>query len=66
MSVAEPAARVEATGSALPVPFDLSYDPLRAYIGDYSRISMQDGIAETLGAFRALLDAGKVDADSIA
>ncbi len=55
-----PGARVEAGGEPLPFPAELSDDPLRAWLGDYGRLSLEDGIAETLGAFRERLADGRL------
>jgi nucleoside-diphosphate-sugar epimerase len=55
-----PGARLDAGGEPLPFPADLSDEPLRRYLGDYGSISIEDGIAETLGAFRTLLADARV------
>lgn len=61
-----PDARLEATGEALPFPADLSDEPVRAFLGDYGAVPLEDGIAETLQAFRRLLDRGLLSPAAIA
>ncbi len=53
-------------GAALPFPMDLSDAPLRAAIGDYGAVSMDEGIRQTFHRFQMLLDRGLIRADSIA
>ena len=55
-----PEARVEAGGDPLPFPADLSDEPLRGYLGDYGSIPIEDGIDETLAAFRERIADGRV------
>ena len=58
-----PGAQVRAGGDAMPFPFRDEDSLLRAHIGDYGTISVEDGTAETLDAFRILLQDGRVSAD---
>ncbi len=60
-----PAARLDATGAPLPFPSELPDRPLRALIGDFGAISLEDGIEETYRAFRALLADGRISTDDI-
>lgn len=55
-----PEARVGATGAALPFPADLPDEPLKAHIGDYGQIPLEDGVRGTFEAFRRLLDEGRI------
>ena len=58
-----PGARLRAGGDALPFPFEDCDALLRAHIGDYSAISVEEGTAETLQAFRIMLQDGRVSGD---
>ena len=58
-----PGARVRAGGDPLPFPFEDRDALLRAHIGDYGAISVEDGTAETFRAFQILLQDGRVAAD---
>ena len=49
-----PGARVRAGGDPLPFPAEDCDALLRAQIGDYGAISLEEGTAETLRAFEAL------------
>ncbi len=55
-----PGAQLHANGEPLPFPFDDSDSLLRAHIGDYGAISVRDGTAETLHAFKALIRDGRL------
>ena len=55
-----PGARVRAGGDPLPFPADDVDARLRAHIGDYGAISLEDGTAETLRAFRVLIQDGRL------
>jgi nucleoside-diphosphate-sugar epimerase len=57
-----PAAQVDITGGPLAFPMDKSDDPLRAFVGDYGRMPLKQGIQSTYAQFQALIKAGKVDA----
>jgi len=57
-----PAAQVDITGGPLAFPMDKSDDPLRAFVGDYGRMPLKEGIQSTYAQFQALIKAGKVDA----
>ena len=58
-----PGARVRASGDPLPFPAEDSDALLRAHIGDYGAISVEEGTAETLRAFEILLQQGRVSTD---
>jgi nucleoside-diphosphate-sugar epimerase len=60
-----PGAKLQIAGEPLPFPADLSDDPIRAYLGDYGPVPLEEGIEETLAAFKRLLTAGAVSADAI-
>ena len=53
-----PQARITATGAALPFPMALSDAPVRAYLGDYGSVPLEDGIRATYEAFEQLLAGG--------
>ena len=55
-----PEAHVRASGDPLPFPAADVDASLRAHIGDYGAISLEEGTAETLGAFEVLLRDGKL------
>lgn len=57
----EPSAQVTAAGPALPYPMDLSDAPLRAHLGDYGEIGVEEGMRATLAAFRDLVARGRID-----
>jgi nucleoside-diphosphate-sugar epimerase len=61
-----PQARLEAGGAPLPFPADLSDEPVRAHLGDYGSIPLDDGIRATYHAFKALLADGRMSAESVA
>ena len=54
-----PDARVRAGGDALPFPAEDRDALLRAHIGDYGAISLEEGTAETLRAFEVLARDGR-------
>ncbi len=56
-----PGAQVRCAGSPLPYPMDLSDEPLRAHLGDYGRIGVEEGMRGTLEAFRGLLARGALE-----
>lgn len=58
-----PAAQVRAGGDPLPFPAEDSDALLRAHIGDYGAISLEEGTAETLRAFEVLAREGRISAD---
>lgn len=60
-----PNAQIGATGQALPFPMAISDDPLRAYLGDYGQVPLEEGIAATYSAFQSLLEKGLVSADKL-
>ena len=57
-----PGARLHARGEPLPFPAEDHDSRLREHIGDYGTISMEEGIAETFHAFRALAREGRAPA----
>ena len=59
-----PGARVSAAGDPIPFPMEDQDAVLRAHIGDYGAISIEEGTAETFQAFQVLLQDGRVSADS--
>ena len=58
-----PGARVRASGDPLPFPMEDQDALLRAHIGDYGAISLEEGTAETFHAFQILLQDGRVSVD---
>ena len=58
-----PEAQLRASGEPLRLPVEGGDAGLRAYIGDYGAISIEEGTTETLRAFEILLQQGKVSAD---
>lgn len=60
LSELAPEHRMRTTGIPLPVPADLSDDPIRDHLGDYPSISPSDGIKWTLDAFLHLHGARKL------
>jgi nucleoside-diphosphate-sugar epimerase len=60
-----PAARLDVEGEPLPFPADLSDEPIRAYLGDYGPVPLEDGIEETFDAFRRLLAAGALSPKAV-
>jgi hypothetical protein len=44
---------------------DKSDDPLRAFVGDYGRMPLKEGIQSTYAQFQALIKAGKLDASAL-
>ena len=61
-----PDAQLQIDGDPLPFPADLSDEPIREYLGDYGPVPLEDGIEETLAAFKRLLAVGALSADAIA
>ena len=55
-----PEARVRCEGGQLPFPIDLDDGPLRAHVPDYPSISVSEGVAATIKAFRMLKDQGRL------
>ena len=51
---------VSVVGDPLPVPPDLSDDPIRAHLGEYPSISPADGIQDTWEAFKRLEAEGRL------
>jgi len=61
-----PNSKIDAEGSALPFPTDLSDQPLRDYLGDYGSVDLDHGIKHTYENFCRLINLGKLDSQSIA
>jgi nucleoside-diphosphate-sugar epimerase len=61
-----PDAELQVEGDPLPFPADLSDEPARAFLGDYGPVPLEEGIEETLAAFKRLLTVGALSADAIA
>jgi nucleoside-diphosphate-sugar epimerase len=61
-----PGAQLEVSGDPLPFPADLSDEPIRAYLGDYGPVPLEDGIEETYAAFKRLLAAGRLSPQAVA
>jgi nucleoside-diphosphate-sugar epimerase len=59
-----PGAQVSCSGDVLRFPMDLSDAPLRAYLGDYGSVLLDEGIRKTFEAFRSLLASGQLKADA--
>ena len=53
-----PSAKVTSSGQALAFPMHLPDEPLRAFLGDYGRVPLEEGIRETYEAFRSLVARG--------
>jgi nucleoside-diphosphate-sugar epimerase len=53
-----PGAQLQIAGDPLPFPADLSDEPVRRYLGDYGPVPLEEGIEETLAAFKRLLAVG--------
>ena len=53
-----PSAKVTSSGQALAFPMHLPDEPLRAYLGDYGSMPLEEGIRETYEAFRSLVERG--------
>jgi nucleoside-diphosphate-sugar epimerase len=60
-----PGAELHIAGEPLPFPANLSDDPIRTYLGDYGPVPLEEGIEETLAAFKRLLTVGALSADAI-
>ncbi|WP_170480818.1 NAD-dependent epimerase/dehydratase family protein [Ruegeria arenilitoris] len=60
LSSLDPAHEITTTGDMLPVPADLSDQPIRDYLGDYPSVKPAEGIRWTLEAFRRLHSEGKL------
>ena len=56
-----PDSDISCTGAALPFPSDTSDEPLRAHIGDYYRLSFEEGMDETLSLFSRRAAAGRIN-----
>lgn len=61
-----PAAAITCAGAPLPFPMALSDEPVRAHLGNYGSVPLEDGIRATYDAFRALLAEKRIDPNSIA
>lgn len=61
-----PGADLRISGDPLPFPADLPDDPIRAFLGDYGPVPLEEGIEETLAAFKRLLTVGALTPDAVA
>jgi nucleoside-diphosphate-sugar epimerase len=61
-----PNSNIDAEGSALPFPTNLSDQPLRDYLGDYGSVDLDHGIEHTYKDFCRLISLGKLDSESVA
>ncbi len=59
LSGLDPSHRLSTTGTPLPVPADLSDEPIRTHLGAYPSVSPAEGIRWTLQAFRSLHAQGR-------
>ena len=57
--------QVTASGGPLPVPPDLSDDPIRQHLGDFPGVSTRQGIELTQRAFSILKSSGKLVATAL-
>ena len=60
-----PHANLRADGKHLPFPAALSDEPIRAFLGDFGRMSLDEGIKATYDGFQALLSNGVLSAKQI-
>jgi nucleoside-diphosphate-sugar epimerase len=60
-----PEAEVDMAGEALPFPADLSDEPIRAHLGAFGSVPLEDGMRATYDAFKRLLSRGALSADAI-
>jgi nucleoside-diphosphate-sugar epimerase len=59
----KPGASLKAEGPPLPVPSVFNDAPLRRLIGDWPRVSLEDGVAASMAAFPGLIARGLVTPD---
>ncbi len=57
-----PSAAITCSGQPLAFPMHLPDTPLRAYLGDYGKMPLAEGIRQTFEAFQSLLQRGMVSA----
>lgn len=60
-----PAANIDVAGQPIAFPMDRSDDPLMAYVGDYGRVPLEDGIRDAYESFKRLLAAGRISAEKL-
>lgn len=60
-----PEARIQIAGEALPFPMALSDHPVRAFLGDYGSLTIEDGIRQTYETFKSLLKKGLLTAENV-
>src|SRR5258708_12714793 len=53
-----PSAAISSSGQPLAFPMHLPDEPLRAYLGDYGSMPLDEGIRETYETFRSLIRRG--------
>ncbi|MCG6876648.1 MAG: NAD(P)-dependent oxidoreductase [Betaproteobacteria bacterium] len=60
-----PDAQIDVTGEPIAFPMDRSDDPLRAHLGDYGSVPLEEGIRDAYESFKRLLAAGKLSAERL-
>jgi nucleoside-diphosphate-sugar epimerase len=60
-----PKASITARGAPLPFPMELSDEPLRAFLGDYGQMPLDEGIAQTYKVFGTLLEKKLISAENL-
>ena len=60
-----PNAELHVEGKALPFPAELSDEPIRTFLGDFGRMSIDEGIKATYDGFQALLRNDVISADKV-
>jgi len=62
---AQPEARINVKGAALPFPASLSDKPIREFLGDYGKVDLEVGVKQTLADFKDLLERGVISIDNL-
>ena len=62
---AAPDAKLTIDGAALPFPADLSDEPIRRYLGEFGRLSLDEGIKSTFDIFQTMLRNDVLSPDAI-
>ena len=60
-----PNANITCKGEPLPFPSDMSDLPLRNFVGDYPRLTLEKGISETMDFFRRQIADGRLSAADV-
>ena len=60
-----PGAELRIEGEPLPFPADLSDEPIGEFLGDYGPVPLEEGIEETLAAFKRLLAVGALSPEAV-